>query len=89
MTHAHFSISPPYEAFYIQAMLFNSRAAIASIERVSEVLEKLADGNSGKSLEALNNEELLNDLQNVVIHGAACPVISGLLEEVTRRGPSF
>ena len=71
MTQAHFGIWPPYEAFYIQAMLFNSRAAVASIERISDVLEKLADGSSGESLQTLNSGELLNNLQNIMIHGAA------------------
>src|SRR5689334_18838746 len=64
-TQSEFAIWPPYEAFYIQAMLFNSRAALASIDHVSANLEALSAG------KAIDSDELLNNLQNIVIHGAA------------------
>jgi hypothetical protein len=63
-------IWPPYEAFYIQAMLFNSRSAIASIERLSDALESLSEDTS-YPLPVRESGEILNDLQNVVTHGAA------------------
>ena len=32
-------IWPPYKALYIEAMLFNARSAVASIERVSVTID--------------------------------------------------
>ncbi|MDQ6676199.1 MAG: hypothetical protein M3Z09_02765, partial [Acidobacteriota bacterium] len=71
MNQGDFGIWPPYEAFYIQAMLFNSSAAIASIERLSEALEKAAQDDSGNAFQTMDTADLLNNLQNIVIQGAS------------------
>lgn len=70
-THGGFGIWAPYEAFYIQAMLFNTRSAVASIERVSNALEQVSSDTSGDALERLDKSALLNELQNVILQAAA------------------
>jgi hypothetical protein len=41
-TTIQFEIWPPFEAFYIQAMLFNARSAVASVGRVSSQLGSMS-----------------------------------------------
>jgi hypothetical protein len=69
--NADMGIWAPYEAFYIQAMLFNTRSAVASIERVSKALEKIQDDASGDPLRHLDRNGLLNELQNMILQAAA------------------
>lgn len=64
-------IWPPAEAFYIQSMLFNSRAAVASVERVSAIFKAISEGTAGESGGEAEMDEILNHLQNIVINGAA------------------
>ncbi len=70
-THSDFGIWAPYEAFYIQAMLFNTRSAVASIERVSNALEQVSRDTLGDALERLDRSALLSELQNVILQAAA------------------
>jgi hypothetical protein len=70
-TDDKFAIWPPYEAFYIQAMLFNARAALASIGEAERILKAMSNGESIESGPDTDSDALLNSLQNVVIHGAA------------------
>ena len=37
----------PYKAFYVEAMLFNARSAVVSIERVGAAIDALAENASG------------------------------------------
>ncbi len=53
-THSDFGIWAPYEAFYVHAMLFNTRSAVASIERVSDALEQVSRDTPGDALERLD-----------------------------------
>ncbi len=69
-TSSNFTIWPPYEVFYIQALLFNCRAALASIDRLSHLLEEIANERESKPVETSTSDELLHNLQNTVIHGA-------------------
>lgn len=70
-THSDFGIWATYEAFYIQAMLFTTRSAVASIQRVSNALEQVSRDTPGDALERLDRSALLNELQNVILQAAA------------------
>jgi len=61
----------PAEAFYIESMLFNSRSAVISIKRVSEILTAISVGTAGKSGGEVEMDTILDHLQNIVVKGAA------------------
>lgn len=61
----------PYEAFYIRAMLFSTRSAVASIESVSTALEELSSDLSGDALARLDASAMLGELQNIILQAAA------------------
>lgn len=61
----------PYEAFYIRAMLFSTRSAVASIESVSTALEELSSDLSGDALTRLDASAMLGELQNIILQAAA------------------
>ena len=56
-------IFPPYEAFYIESMLWHTKSAISSIE-VIETWVQLINDDDENALE-LNKEEVFNQLQNM------------------------
>jgi hypothetical protein len=61
-------IWPPYEAFYIQSMLFSADSALKSADHVSQTISQT------ESVELqlpFDHQRLLNELQNVVVQGAA------------------
>lgn len=62
-------ISPPYEAFYIDSMLFSSSSATESVHAVAEALNAISRGTLDRA--DLDEDALLNQLQNVVLQGAA------------------
>jgi hypothetical protein len=49
-------------------MLFNTRSAIASINKVIQIIGKI---NENQSFENIDEDELLNNIQNAIIQGAA------------------
>lgn len=61
----------PHQAFYIQSMLFNCHSAIRSVSRVDAVFEKLPKEVTEDDLASLPTHAILNELQNIVIQGAA------------------
>ncbi len=61
----------PYEAFYIRAMLFSTRSAVASIESVSTALEEISSDLSGDALAQLDASAMLGELQNIILQAAA------------------
>jgi hypothetical protein len=63
-TGTRFGIWPPFEAFYIDAMLFNTRSALASIEVAANMIRRL----SGDILR--DTDSLLANLQNIAVQGA-------------------
>jgi hypothetical protein len=65
------TIWPPAEAFYIHAMLFNTRSAIASIEWVSNMFDTISKGTAGPKGGEKEMDDILNNLQNIVVNGAA------------------
>ncbi len=64
-------ISPPYEAFYIESMLFNSSSAVRSILRLEAVFGKLPDCPTIEDVEQLPTKLILNELQNMIVHAGA------------------
>lgn len=61
----------PYESFYIHAMLFNTRSAVASIQWVNAALEQLSSDESGDALALLDKRSMLCELQNIILQAAA------------------
>ena len=64
-------IQPVYEAFYVQSMLFNTRSAIGSIEKVSSIFKFISEGQYKKPGGEVEMDEILNNLQNIIVQGAA------------------
>jgi len=64
-------IWPPYEAFYIRAMLFNTGSAVVSIEVISTALQQISGGLSGNTLTQSDRSALLTELQNIILQAAA------------------
>ena len=64
-------IWPPYEAFYIQSMLFNSESATQSIETFKAVLHDISESSPEDSLSEPSCHYVLDQLQNVVLHAAS------------------
>jgi len=64
-------IQPPYEVFYTHSMLFNSRSAVASIEKVSFILKQISEGHYEKPGGEEEMDDILNNLQNIIVQGAA------------------
>jgi hypothetical protein len=71
MSDSNFEIWPSYEVFYIHGMLFDTQSAVKSIELVSSALHQLSESTSGDSLADFDSEGILNNLQNIVVQGAA------------------
>src|SRR3954470_14485448 len=84
-------IWPPYEAFYIEAMLFNTRSALASIESIASTIQSLSEDETGDIFDRLDRRALLNEFQNIVVQAGALsryfwPMTKAMI--VTRRAPS-
>ncbi|AJF00484.1 hypothetical protein [Pandoraea apista] len=63
-----FSIHGPYQAFYIQSMLFNTSSALQACQRASKYIEAISDGKIGPQD---RKDELLDCLQNFINHSGA------------------
>jgi hypothetical protein len=61
----------PFEAFYIHGMLFNAQSAFRSIARISDAFDKLPEKVTEEDLISLPTHAILNDLQNIIVNGAA------------------
>lgn len=61
----------PFETFYIQSMLFNAISAMESISRVADVVEAIQTLSPDEREAVVDSHGLLNELQNIVLHGAA------------------
>lgn len=64
-------IWPPYEAFYISSMQFNCQSAVRSLARVSSVFQQFPSPPSLDDIAAIPSQKILNELQNIVVQGAA------------------
>lgn len=71
MTVVDGKIWAPFETFYIQAMLFNCQSALRSMARISSVFEKMPREVTEEHLLNLPVRAILDELQNIVIQGAA------------------
>jgi hypothetical protein len=71
MAQTGFVIWPPCEVFYIHSMLFNTQSAARSIEVLGTVMSYLAESETPDPLAAVDTEDVLNHLQNIVVQGAA------------------
>lgn len=68
----HFKgIWPPFEAFYIESMLFNTSSARDSLEIVASVIQRLHEREEEYPYAGVDTRELLNQLQNFVLHAGA------------------
>jgi hypothetical protein len=68
MKKEKFSIWTPYQAFYIQSMLFNTSSALQACERASKYIEAISNGKIGSQD---RKDELLDCLQNFINHSGA------------------
>jgi hypothetical protein len=68
--HGDIGIWAPHEAFYIEAMLFSTRSAVASVALVNNSLDRFSCGASGDPLGQLDTSALLCELQNIVLQAA-------------------
>jgi hypothetical protein len=64
-------IWPPYEAFYIEAMLSNTRSTVASLERLNDIIEAIETNTSGDVLDHIDRGGMLDEFQNIVLQAAA------------------
>ncbi|MCD4504182.1 hypothetical protein LQR30_08700 [Chromobacterium piscinae] len=64
-------IWPPFQAFYIQSMLFNSSSAARSIARLESIFSKLPEQITEEDISRLPIRVILNELQNMVLQSAA------------------
>jgi hypothetical protein len=64
-------IWPPYEAFYIQSMLFNAESAARSLTRLEKVFEPYQNTITWQQIEQLPRRHILNELQNIVLQAGA------------------
>jgi hypothetical protein len=61
----------PYQAFYIQSMLFNTEAAFRSVSQIQALMAVTAKNSPEDPFSPLYGGRFLNELQNVVLHAAA------------------
>lgn len=61
----------PYQAFYIESMLFNCNSAVRSVHRVNAVFSQYHEGVTEQEWDSFPTHAILNELQNVVLQGAA------------------
>lgn len=65
------TIWPPYQAFYIHSMLFNTESARSSIEAVNSVMHVVFENSPENPLAAIPVHHVLDHLQNVTLQAAA------------------
>lgn len=64
-------IFAPYQAFYIQSMLFNAEAAARSINNVNAILSVVLKNSPNDPISALPTPRILGDLQNFIVQAAS------------------
>jgi hypothetical protein len=65
------AIQPPWQAFYIQSMLFNTMSATRSIEEVNAMLAVARENSPENPYGVLYGTRFLADLQNLIVHAGA------------------
>ncbi len=61
----------PYQAFYIQSMLFNTEAIFRSVSQVQALMAVTSQNNPEDPYSPLYGGRFLNELQNIVLNSAA------------------
>jgi len=61
----------PYQAFYIQSMLFNTEAVFRSVSQVQALMAVTSQNNPEDPYSPLYGGRFLNELQNIVLNAAA------------------
>lgn len=61
----------PYQAFYIQSMLFNTEAALRSVSQIQALMAVTMENSPEDPFSPLYGGRFLNELQNVVLNAAA------------------
>lgn len=64
-------IWPPYEALYIQSMLFNSSSAVRSIRRLEGLFATLPECFTTEDVDQLPTTTILNEFQNMVVQAGS------------------
>lgn len=70
--HSQRGIHPPYEVFYIEAMLFKTSSALTSVESINATLEAIAEDQAGELFQRFDHRALLDELQK---YRSACGCI--------------
>lgn len=65
------SIWPPYEAFYIQSMLFHTRQACDSIDQIVGLVSRLSSERKSGIAPDFDSSVALDHVQNIVFRAAA------------------
>lgn len=66
-----FDIWPPYEAFYIEAMLFSTKSALDSLQIANHALDRCHEWEANPELAVADRDTILDHVQNIVSCGAA------------------
>ena len=69
MNEASIDIFPPYEAFYIESMMWHTKSALRSINTIEEWVA-LIKQDSEAALQ-INKEDVFNELQNIIQQSGA------------------
>lgn len=64
-------IHPPYRIFYTLSMSFCTKSAVRSIDVLNDVFEHLASAKEPNPEEDVDVQSVLDELQNLVVQGAA------------------
>lgn len=83
-------IWPPFEAFYIQSMLFTSSSAVRSILRLESMFAKLPEQPTEEDVEKLPMKLVLDELQNMIGQaGALSRYFWPVRKEFSARGTAL
>ncbi|OAX88601.1 hypothetical protein A7D16_10675 [Xanthomonas nasturtii] len=66
-----FVIWPPHEAFYINAMLFNTTQALKAAKNIESVISQIKDNVENLQQLELDTSACLDEVQSIAIHAAA------------------
>ncbi|MEA9608864.1 hypothetical protein QY702_21175 [Xanthomonas campestris pv. plantaginis] len=66
-----FLIWPPHEAFYINAMLFNTTQALKAAKNIESVISQIKDNVDNLQQLELDTSACLDEVQSIAIHAAA------------------
>lgn len=64
-------IWPPYEAFYIESMLFSTRSAISAVEAANFCLDRCDEWEDDPEMKSRDEDMILDEIQNLINCGAA------------------